>query len=145
MQIFDLENNFIHIITALFLLLPIVMATLIYAWNPDNIAFAFFMIFLEFAVIIGKFTRIDNKHVHILVALTGFFISVIEAVTFSSKYNLQNGIVSFFIYQWVWLSLYGVGLHISSKKEDLSDLMNTLVIAFGSIAAISWFWFGYIF
>ncbi len=140
-----LEKTFIHIATLLFLILPVLMAVFIYLWNPKNLLFSFFMISFEVALIIGKFTHLDNTHTHFLVVLLGFFISTIEAFIFSSKYSVQNGVLSFFIYQWVWLSLYGVGLHVSVKREDMSNLMNTLVIAFGSIAAISWFWFSHIF
>lgn len=141
----NLENNFAYAVAGIFLIVPFFMGLLIYIWDKTNIVFSFFMLLLEIAIIVGKFTHVDNKHMHILVVLIGFFISIAEAAIFSSKYDVKNGIVSFFIYQWVWLSLYGVGLHLSSKNTDLSDIMNTLVIAFGSMAAISWFWFGYIF
>ncbi|MCX8179566.1 MAG: hypothetical protein N3E38_02405, partial [Candidatus Aenigmarchaeota archaeon] len=64
---------------------------------------------------------------------------------FSWNYGITNGIVNFLIYWWVWLSLYSAGINISLKQIDLNMLFESLIVVVGSIATLSWYWFGFFF
>lgn len=88
---------------------------------------------------------IRDHHMHVIVTIIGLLISAVEGYVFGSRFGFHNGVVGFLIYQWVWQSMYSAGLEISVDNIDYMKLFTTLTITFGSMGALTWFWFSHIF
>lgn len=143
----DIEWNkiFLRIAGTIFVLLPALLALFIFLWSPKNTIFSFFALLNEMALIAGLIIKIEDTQMHSIMTIIGLLISAIVGSIFSSQYGLQNGIVSFLIYSWVWLSLYSAGLEISLEYIEYEKLFNSLIISIGSIATLSWYWFSFFF
>lgn len=136
---------FVKIAGTIFVLLPALLALFIFLWSPENTIYSFFAILAELSLIAGIMAKEEDTQIHSLMTIMGFFISLILSTIFSWKYGITNGIVNFLIYWWVWLSLYSAGINISLKQIDLNMLFESLIVVVGSIATLSWYWFGFFF
>ncbi len=145
MVYYTLEKAFVRFSTFTFALLPIIIAVLIFFIRPSEIIFSFFILLIEISLILGVVANSNEHHLHMIVTVLGLLISSIESYVVGSKFGFHNGIVAFLIYQWVWQSMYQAGLDISVDNVDYMKLFTTLTITFGSVGALSWFWFSHIF
>ncbi len=136
---------FLRIAGTIFVLLPALLSIFIFLWSPQNTIFSFFAMLNEMALISGLIIKIEDTHMHSIMTIIGVLISLIVGALFSRQYGLQNGIVAFLIYLWVWLSLYSAGLEISLDYIEYEKLFNSLIISVGSIATLSWYWFSFFF
>lgn len=140
-----LEKLFLRFASVIFVLSPIIIAALIFLLSPANAIFGFFILLIEFSLLMGIRFKFSDHWIHAIVAIIGLFISAAQAYIFASKFGFHNGVIGFLVYEWVWLSMYIGGLDISVTKVDYMKLFTTLTITFGSMGAITWFWFSHIF
>lgn len=136
---------FVRIASTIFVLLPVLLALFIFLWSPKNAIFSFFALLNEMALITGLIIKMEDTQMHSIMTIIGLLISAIVGSILSSQYGIQNGVVSFLIYSWVWLSLYSAGLEISLEYIEYEKLFNSLIISIGSIATLSWYWFSFFF
>lgn len=136
---------FLRIAGTIFVLLPVMLALFIFLWNPKNTIYSFFALLNEMALISGIIIKSEDTEMHSIMTIIGLLISAIVGILFGEQYELQNGIVSFLIYLWVWLSLYRAGLEISLEYVEYEKLLNSLIISIGSIATLSSYWFSFFF
>lgn len=145
--IVDNEWNrvFVKIAGSIFFTLPILLGTIILIWSPKNTVYSFFVFLSEMSLVSGIITKIEDVQRHSIMVISGLLIAAIISSIFSWQYGIQNGFVSFLIYNWVWLSLYEAGLEIHLEFIEHDKLLSSLIVVVGSIATLSWYWFGFFF
>ena len=141
----DWRRVFIRMSGTLIVLLPVILATFIFLQDRSKLIYSFFALLSEMALVVGIIVDIDNTEMHSVMSIIGLLISGVIAVIFSWNYKIYNGLVSFFIYYWVWLSLYSAGLQLSVRNIEYEKLFNSFVIVVGGIATLSWYWFSFFF
>ncbi|MEM5793329.1 MAG: hypothetical protein QXY45_03155 [Candidatus Aenigmatarchaeota archaeon] len=141
----DWKKIFIRMFGTLLVLLPVLLAFFIFIEDPSKIVYSFFALLTEMALVLGIIIDIENTEMHSVISFVGLLISLIIGVIFSWNYKIHNGLVSFFIYYWVWLSLYSAGLQLSVKYVEYEKLFNSFVIVLGGVATLSWYWFSFFF
>ncbi|MBU5689797.1 MAG: hypothetical protein QXM68_00235 [Candidatus Aenigmatarchaeota archaeon] len=141
----DWNGVFVKVTGTIFVLLPVFISIFVYLWTPKYSIYSLFGFLTEISLIAGIIANEEDTQMHSLMTIFGLLVSLIEASIFSVNFGFENGIVSFLIYWWVWLSLYSAGIEISLKTIEFSKLFSSLIIAVGSIATLSWYWFSFFF
>ncbi|MCX8178211.1 MAG: hypothetical protein N3D75_00035 [Candidatus Aenigmarchaeota archaeon] len=141
----DWNDIFVKVAGTIFILLPVFISIFVYLWAPEHSIYSLFGFLTEISLIAGIIADESDVQMHSIMTIFGLLVSLIEATIFSVNFGFQNGLVSFLIYWWVWLSLYSAGIEISLKTVEFSKLFGSLIITVGSIATLSWYWFSFFF